>query len=657
MDLLRVGAATLNQVPMDWAGNKKRILKIIGQAKEQSVGVLCFPELAITGYNCEDMFFSLHVARQSVAMLQEIALKVENMACFIGLPVYAKGSMYNCVAALQNKKIVGIVPKKILPREGVHYESRWFETWRFGEVSSIIIDGEFIPFGDLRFEFGKLSVGVEICEEAWGANGAASAHAQAGTELIVNCSASHFALGKYETRETLVRNASRAMQVHYIYTNLTGLENGRLIYDGGVLFGQSGKIKDRGPRFELGDGSLVVRDLDLDEVRVSKLRNRSLTSSFVASNQDLVVKAQRINHPGRSRKIQEKYLGQENFFFSPEEEFFWAETIGLFDYLRKTKSRSYIVSLSGGCDSGSVAVLIAHMIAESLKILGVDGLEKALGFKPEGATEDPRTWIKKMLYLVYQSTDNSGDITRTAAATLAKEIGASYYEVNVQKAVDEYTQLAGEIVGRDLNWDQDDLTLQNIQARARAPLVWMLANLNQGLLVSTSNRSEAAVGYATMDGDTAGGIAPLAGIDKSFLRRWLKWAEKDCDFGLGPLSSLKLINEQQPTAELRPKGEDQKDEDDLMPYDILNRIEKWLIRDRMAPQSILMKLEAVYPDLETKLLRSYLTKFLSLWARNQWKRERYAPSFHLDDESLDPKSWCRFPILSSGFKDEIDELG
>lgn len=656
MDIVRVGAATLNQIPLDWHGNKNRMLKLIKQARDQSVGVLCFPELAITGYNCEDMFFSLHVARKSVSILQELAHHIKDLVCFIGLPVYAKGSMYNCVAVVQNKKIIGIVPKKILPREGVHYESRWFEAWQFGELSKVIIDGEFIPFGDLRFEFDRLSVGLEICEEAWGATGAASAHAQAGVELIINCSASHFALGKFDVRETLVRNASRAMQVHYVYTNLVGLESGRLIYDGGPIFGQSGKITGHGPRFGLGDGQLVIQDLDLDEVRVAKIRNRSLTHSFQVDIENLVVKGQGILKPERSMKIDPAFNSAAKTIYSVEEEFYWAEILALYDYLRKTKTRSYVVSLSGGCDSGTVAVLIAHMICEALKFNGPEKMGELFEVKPSGDVNDPRSWIKEMLCLVYQATDNSGEVTRTAAKSVAEQLGASFYEVNIQSTVDQYKDMASGIMGRELNWREDDLTLQNIQARARSPLVWMLANLKKGLLVSTSNRSEAAVGYATMDGDTSGGIAPLAGIDKSFLRHWLKWAEISCTRGLGPLSSLRLINDQQPTAELRPSEDAQQDEADLMPYDILNSIEKWLIRDRMSPNTILMKLENSYPDLSLSSLKSYLRKFLHLWSVNQWKRERYAPSFHLDDESLDPKTWCRFPIISSGFADEIEEL-
>ena len=211
-------------------------------------------------------------------------------------------------------------------------------------------------------------------------------------------------------------------------------------------------------------------------------------------------------------------------------------------------------------------------------------------------------------------------------------------------------------LGRPLDWGRDDVARQNVQARARSPGVWMLANLTGKLLVSTSNRSEAAVGYATMDGDTSGGIAPIAGIDKAYLRRWLAWLEKAGPEGLGPIPALAAVNVQAPTAELRPAAAHQTDEADLMPYDVLDRAERSAIRDRLGPIEVWRRLQADFPDHDRGQLARWTEKFFTLWSRNQWKRERYAPSFHLDDESLDPKTWCRFPILSGGYARELAAL-
>jgi NAD+ synthase (glutamine-hydrolysing) len=222
--------------------------------------------------------------------------------------------------------------------------------------------------------------------------------------------------------------------------------------------------------------------------------------------------------------------------------------------------------------------------------------------------------------------------------------------------VQRYVALGEGVLGRALDWAGDDLALQNIQARVRAPSAWLIANVNGALLLSTSNRSEAAVGYATMDGDTAGSISPIAGIDKAFLRRWLVWLEHEGLTGLSPVAALAAVNEQSPTAELRPQGSHQTDEDDLMPYDVLDAIERSAIRDKRSPTEILESLRLDFPSYGDALLVAWITRFFRLFCRNQWKRERYAPSFHLDDESLDPKTWYRFPILSGGFERELAAL-
>jgi len=208
-------------------------------------------------------------------------------------------------------------------------------------------------------------------------------------------------------------------------------------------------------------------------------------------------------------------------------------------------------------------------------------------------------------------------------------------------------------VGRPLTWERDDVTLQNIQARVRSPGIWMVANLQGALLLSTSNRSEAAVGYATMDGDTSGGLSPIAGIDKAWLRDWLRWMEHHGPAERHPLPVLSLVNAQAPTAELRPAGSHQTDEADLMPYPLLDAIERAAVRDKFMPLDILRQMLPRFPQYSLVQLTTWVERFFQLWCRNQWKRERYAPGFHLDDENLDPKTWCRFPILNSGFQSEL----
>jgi len=289
--------------------------------------------------------------------------------------------------------------------------------------------------------------------------------------------------------------------------------------------------------------------------------------------------------------------------------------------------------------------------------LGVEGMKAKLGyFQDIQSVDSVPELMSRLLLTVYQATDNSSDTTRNAAESLAHALDAEFWAVNVDPIVGQYTDLVESQLGRQLEWETDDIALQNIQARVRAPSVWMATNVRGALLLSTSNRSEAAVGYATMDGDTCGGVSPIAGIDKAFLRQWLRWLQTDGPIGLEPIPALVRVNDQQPTAELRPRESGQTDESDLMPYPVLDAVERAAIRDKKMPLEIWQLMKARFTQYDAKQMAVWIERFFRLWSRNQWKRERYAPSFHVDDENLDPKTWCRFPILSGGFERELQEL-
>jgi NAD+ synthase (glutamine-hydrolysing) len=257
--------------------------------------------------------------------------------------------------------------------------------------------------------------------------------------------------------------------------------------------------------------------------------------------------------------------------------------------------------------------------------------------------------VGKLLACAYQGTKNSSDETLSAARALAASIGAEFYEWKIDEEVQTYTAKIERAIGRKLTWETDDIPLQNIQARTRSPIIWMLANIKRAVLLTTSNRSEGDVGYATMDGDTSGSLSPIAGLSKVFILQWLRWAELSLNH-----TGLKTVNNLQPTAELRPLERNQTDEADLMPYPLLARIERLAIYERKSPQEVFQLMSA---NNDHVTLKGYIKKFFRLWAQNQWKRERLAPSFHLDDFIVDPRSWCRFPILSSGFEEELKNLG
>ena len=648
---IKVATASLNQTPLDWAGNQARIEAAIRDARAKEVSLLVLPELSTTGYGCEDAFLGPDVANRAWAMLMALVPQTTGMVLSVGMPVRRRGGLYNTACVVADGRIAGFAAKEHLAGEGLHYEPRWFKSWPNHQVVELERDGASYPFGDVFFDFAGVRVGFEICEDAWVAQrrGALDGHAM---DIIANPSASHFAFGKHAVRERLVLEGSRSMAVAYLYSNLLGNEAGRVIYDGGCYIAQNGKMLAESARLTFADWALTTAVIDVEASQTEQVR----TTSFKADSSDPGAKRISVGFAlprAQMERSEPSSPAWERSERLKEEEFIRSLTLALFDYLRKSRSRGFVLSISGGADSAAAASLVALMVDRALGELGPEGFADKLGLD---ARPDARAWVEQLLCCAYQPTDNSGDVTREAATGLAEALGATFYILDVQHIVDSYEHLIGEAVGRTLTWENDDITLQNIQARARGPSVWMLANMRGALLLSTSNRSEAAVGYATMDGDTCGGLSPIAGIDKAFLRHWLRWLETEGPLGMSPIPALHAINVQTPTAELRPKGSDQTDEGDLMPYPVLDVIERLAIGDKLPPADCLEILRGEFPEHDQDTLRGWVRRFFQLWSRNQWKRERYAPSFHVDDKNLDPKTWCRFPILSGGFARELSEL-
>jgi NAD+ synthase (glutamine-hydrolysing) len=671
MPRIRLAAAALNQTPLAWNTNRQHIVAALDAARQTGVGVLCLPELAISGYGCEDMFLSAGVRQTALELLSELLPETRGLFTCLGLPIEFEGHIYNAVAVACDRRLLGFVAKQHLAGDGIHYEPRWFAPWLAEVVDEFTCNGQSVPVGDLLFACGEVGIGFEICRDAWGQVRPAERLAKRGADVILNPSASHFAFGKQAIREAFTLRATRNLGVHFVYTNLLGNEAGRAIYDGGSLLATGGEIVARGPRFSLADVTMTSLVVDVEPRGIANDPTAHVAATLTfpnlndAVNGETTTTAYVVDEQGTSIAIgaPPSHPSWEAGPRVKEEELARAVPLALLDYARKSRTRGFVVSLSGGADSAVTAVMVHLAVqlgvtelgpARFLEKLGLGGL---VGDMRDANSEPTAEQIvHRLLACIYQSTANSGDATRQAARTVAESIGAEFFEWSVEQPVADYRAMVSAAVGRELSWETDDIALQNIQARARGPGAWLLANLRGALLLATSNRSEAAVGYATMDGDTCGGLAPIAGIDKAFLREWLRWMEHTGPAGLAPLSSLSVVNELAPTAELRPPSAAQTDESDLMPYRILDAIERAAIRDRLMPLEVWQVVAPQFPDIEAKQLAEWVERFFRLWCRNQWKRERYAPSFHLDDENLDPKSWCRFPILSGGFERELAEL-
>ena len=333
--------------------------------------------------------------------------------------------------------------------------------------------------------------------------------------------------------------------------------------------------------------------------------------------------------------------------------------LALFDYLRKSHVAGFVVSLSGGADSSAVTMLVQLMVATRRSRTRsfdefADKLCRSIRESRRKPTTPASDRVGQLLTCVYQATRNSGETTRDAAETVADAVGAEFLEWNVDALVDGYVATVSQATGRELTWDRDDVALQNIQARARGP----------GVVAAGQSSRRAAAGH--QQPQRSGRRLRHDG------RRHLRRARPDRRHRQGVPARLAQVDgndrpgrrrpatgarsRQQPDSRPPSSGPppaDQTDEGDLMPYRVLDAIERAAIRDKLMPVEVFETMRPQFPQYEPQQLGAWVERFFQLWCRNQWKRERYAPSFHVDDENLDPKTWCRFPILNSGFEKEL----
>lgn len=662
MKLIKVGAAVLNQTPRDWEGNYTNIVDAIEQARKENVTILCLPEMCITGYGLEDDLFCLDVPLRAMQFLHKIAQKTAGMIVTVGLPVTFNNALYNTVATIVNRSIIGFTCKQHLAGDGIHYEQRHFKPWPPGifqqiatleKLNSGLFAERIYLIGDIHFDIGGIKIGYEICEDAWVSNRPGTILASKGVDIYLNPSASHFAFDKLNTRKNFVVDGSRAFNATYIYANLLGNEAGRVIYDGGALIASGGKLLAVGERFSFKNFVLTTAVIDVQNTQTSQVRSASFQPDVESCNTGLV--SYGFTYPTVTESVTQ-IATNESWETSPDikhEECIRALGLALMDYMRKSHTKGFVISLSGGADSAMVTYACSKGIQMGIEELG---LERFISkycphikyFRDVPKAELIKEILKKLLTTAYQATENSGKVTKEAAFQIAKDLGTKHYEFDVQPVFNEYLKIATMVKGSELSFEENDITLQNLQARTRSPSIWILANMESKLLLTTSNMSEAAVGYATMDGDTSGCVAPIAGLSKIYIRTFLKWAQSDC-------RALWYINEQQPTAELRPAKYKQTDEDDLMPYDLLHKIESMVVKNRYVPVEVYKTLMSQGNYDNNKLIKD-INKFFKLFSINQWKRERYALSFHMDDHNLDPRTWCRTPILTGGYKEELEEL-
>lgn len=639
MRLIRIGVAAASVKVGDFAGNGARLRAIIESAGQKGCTLVVTPELALSGYSLEDRVWWPDIARRAWDALEELALACRGITALAGLPVHYDSMMYNAAALLHDGKVRGLVLKKFLPSYSIFYEGRNWTAWREGSTR---ING--VPAGDVVFELPYGVVSAEICEDLWSAAPPAQARVLAGAEVICNLSASPFTPRKNRQRRRLVLNAAQSLACGYAYANLLGLDNSRLVFDGGGFVATPNGILAEGPILQRDYWSLTTADVDLDEIDRTRAENSTWREHAARKEAAESIERVVVDGPDSHRPPIADYARQlPPAFFWPEEtgaapakseaeayldELLDALALGLRDYFEKSGAFDrFLVALSGGRDS-ALCLVLAVLAAKALKA---------------GAEADRFAERIATVYLPHGKYSSQG--TRDAAEGLAKELGVPFQVVTIEEEAQVALDKAGEMMG---GADKvAPMAKQNLQARIRGAMMLNWANSMRGLPLVTSNLSEAAVGYTTTGGDNQGGYSPIANVPKTLVSRLLEHAAQR-----EGLMSLEAILAIPPSAEL---AEDQQDEADLMPYAVLDDLLYLFARRRLSLPNCWRVLVPRHPDYDAEQLRAWTERFGRLFAMHQWKREQLPVALKVLDLDLDPKTGFRFPVTQS-IQDELDEL-
>ncbi|HTU80108.1 MAG TPA: NAD+ synthase [Solirubrobacteraceae bacterium] len=535
---MRLALCQLNATVGDIAGNRERIGAGIRAARDASAQLALFPELALTGYPPEDLLLKEHFLADAAAALRELAAETHGVVAVVGFPERAE-DVFNAAAVLADGAVQAVYRKVWLPNYGVFDEQRYFQAGPGGAVIDI----------PLRGRCGAERVGVTVCEDIWEPGPPASDEAHAGALLIINISASPYHARKGSERELMFAQRARESVACVAFCALVGGQD-ELIFDGhSCVLDHTGRTLARAAQFR---EELLVCDLDLQAVAAARLRDPSQRPAARRSERRALVlpapPAPAGDPPARSARAS---LAEP---LAPiEAEVYGALALGLHDYVHKNGFQHVVLGLSGGVDSALVACVAAD----------------ALGARRVSVAIMPSPY--------------SSSATQADARALAAALGVRTHELAIEQVMRAYEHaLRGELAGR-----APDQTEENLQARIRGNLLMALSNKFGWLVLATGNKSEMSVGYTTLYGDLAGGFAVIKDVPKTLVYRLCAWRNSPAGAAAGQRAGHPIpdsILERAPSAELRAN---QRDEDSLPPYELLDRIlEGYVELDRSREQLI-----------------------------------------------------------------------
>lgn len=566
---IRLALCQINPTVGDLSGNTERIISCVRKANDKMADIVVFPELAITGYPPEDLLLKPQFIDDNLCALDKIIKASRDIIIIVGF-VDRKDGLFNSAAVISDGRLVDVYHKRHLPNYGVFDEYRYFKPGKRFPVYSI---------NGWRF-------GVNICEDIWHDNGPARIQALNGAGLIININASPYHIGKISFREEIVRNRVKECEVPIVYVNMVGGQD-EIVFDGGsFVIDSNGEIIARAGQFK---EEVIYVDIDVKGKRVSSERKKELDEILCedesVDNISIPYAPRIVSHPRIKKRMARTMSGME--------EVYNALLLGTRDYIHKNGFKEVVIGMSGGIDSSLVATIAVDAIGRE----NVHGIFMPSRYTSKESYED-----------VQAHTEN---------------LGINLLTIPIDNIFNAYLNT----LSIHFKGTEEGITEENIQARIRGNILMAFSNKFGWLVLTTGNKSEMSVGYATLYGDMAGGFAVIKDVPKTMVYELCKWRNEKENRELIPSRILW----KEPSAELKP---DQRDTDTLPPYPVLDPILKAYVEEDKSFKEI----------LEMGCDVACAQKVIGMIDRSEYKRRQAPPGIKITPRAFGKDR--RFPITN-----------
>ncbi len=621
---IKVAAAIPDLVVGDCRFNTDKINRIINQAIERGVQIVCFPELSVTGYTCGDLFFQqtlIDEAEASVCRLLE-ETKQSEIIFIVGTPVRLSGKLFNAALVCRKGKVEGVVPKTYLPNNNEFYEKRWFVPSTNTDRTEIVFGDERVPFGtNLLFGNENFAFALEICEDLWAPVPPSSISAPAGAHVIFNLSASNELVGKNDYLKSLIAQQSARCLAGYVYassgcgestTDLVFAGNG-IIYENGILLAQS-------ERFSF-ESQLIVSEIDIDRLKADRMKTSSFTYPSGCIGRYIDIDVPKIKASRLSRKVNSlPFVPSDEKHRERCEEIFSIQVGGLAKRWTHTGVKTVVVGISGGLDS-ALALLVCAKTCDKLGLFR----ESIIGVTMPGYGTTGRTYNN--------------------ALKLMRSLGVTVREIDITAACD----LHFKDIGHDAS--VHDVTFENAQARERTQILMNIANQTYGLVIGTGDMSELALGWATYNGDHMSMYGVNSSIPKTLVRGLINYVA-DTLQDEHSKAALKDIVDTPVSPELLPANGDgeivQRTEDIIGQYELHDFFLYYMLRFGFAPRKIFFLAQHAFAGKYTDdVIRQRMELFYRRFFAHQFKRSCMPDGPKVGSVNLSPRGDWRMPSDAS----------